>query len=179
MDDKSLKLLQALAPRAGKRSTDQLIGTLLGQVLEPKPDPTDQLRELYAQSKIDAGDWKGAYDAMQADPGSLQQLFQGGGSGMSMPGQEAIDQAFSERTAGETDTAKLMQFAEMTPQQKKKFLDFKGKSKTKQWLEDLPESFHGYDRSLKTGIQKDLKRMSGYTSIQDQEDAFLKDLLSR
>lgn len=172
-----MKLLQALAPRAGKRSTDQLIGTLLGQVLEPKPDPTDQLRELYAQSKIDAGDWKGAYDAMQADPGSLQQLFQGGGSGMSMPGQEAIDQAFAERTAGESDTARLMQFAEMTPQQKKKFLDFKGKSKTKQYIEDRKKNGNVLDYIPGISGVRALQRLDKFKSIQEQEDEFLKGLM--
>lgn len=177
MDDKSIKLLQALAPRAGNRSTDQLIGTLLGQIMEPKPDPTDQLRELYAQSKINAGDWKGAYDAMQADPGSLQQLFQGGGSGMSMPGQEAIDQAFAERTAGETDTARLIRFAEMTPQQKKKFLEFKPKSKTKQYIEDRKKNGNILDYIPGVSAVRAIQRYTGFKTPEEQENEFLKGLM--
>lgn len=129
IDENTTNILKALAPQQGRAGVDQIVMQLLSSALQPQPTPEDQLRELFAQSKINTGDFQGALDALNAKPGELESLFSQTGS-VTQGEQSIIDAELEALIADTNDVSKKLKLSRLAdnPVKTKEFLEFKPES---------------------------------------------------
>lgn len=175
IDENTTNILRALAPQQDRAGVNQIVMQLLSSALQPKPTPEDQLRELFAQSRINAGDFQGALDTLNAQPDQLRNMFSGTG-GVSAGETSVINsqlESLIQDTEDPTKQLKLSKLAE-DPTKAKKYVQYEGDKGT---LGSRLKSNVERDSIFGIGGSDILDILFGGRTKQQSKDKFLDQLV--